>query len=63
MVKPFYCGVIMDIEDCITQYEEVFDGAPWYGSSFLKSIQEVPVSFWNQKPAGASHSIAELKRI
>ena len=38
----------------------MIDGIPWYGPSLLKSLQEIPASFWNQKPKGVSHSIAEL---
>lgn len=50
----------MDIEDSITQLEEVFEGQPWYGPSVLKSLQMIPVVLWNQKPQGAAHTIAEL---
>ncbi len=50
----------MDIEDCIVQIKEVFDGEPWYGSSILKVLENIPVEFWNQKVGKMSHSIAEL---
>ena len=50
----------MDIEDCISRLEEVFDGQPWFGPSFLSSLKKIPVTFWNQKPKGGVHSISEL---
>jgi len=50
----------MDIEDVITQLEEVFEGEPWYGPSVLKSLDMIPVALWNNKVEGASHTIAEL---
>ncbi len=50
----------MDIEDCIVQIKEVFDGEPWYGTSILKVLENIPVEFWNQKAGKMSHSIAEL---
>ena len=50
----------MDIEDSITQLEEVFEGHPWYGSPILKSLEEIPFIFWDQKLENASHTITEL---
>ncbi len=50
----------MDIEDCITQLEEVFEGEPWYGTSVLKSLELIPVLFWNKNLENSSSSIAKL---
>jgi len=50
----------MDIEDSITQLEEVFEGHPWYGPSILRSLEEIPVILWDQKLENGSHTIAEL---
>lgn len=50
----------MSIEDSIIQYNEVFEGEPWFGTSILKSLQDIPLLFWNKKPEKASHSILEL---
>ncbi|TSE09935.1 MULTISPECIES: DinB family protein [Aquimarina] len=50
----------MDIEDSITQLEEVFEGQPWFGPSILKSLKDIPVEFWDKKPEYVSHSITEL---
>ncbi|MCK8522279.1 DinB family protein [Aquimarina sp. D1M17] len=50
----------MDVEDCIQQIDEAFNGQPWYGPSLFKTLEEIPVIFWNQTPEGASHSITEL---
>ncbi|KAA1244825.1 DinB family protein [Aquimarina sp. RZ0] len=50
----------MDIEDSITQLEEVFEGFPWYGPPILKSLKTIPVLFWDQKMDDDSHSITEL---
>lgn len=50
----------MDIEDCITQFEEVFEGQPWYGPPFLKSLEQISVQFWDRKLNTDGHSIAEL---
>lgn len=50
----------MDIEDCIAQLEETYEGTPWYGDAIASSLDSISVTFWNQKPVGASHTIAEL---
>lgn len=50
----------MDIEDCVERLEESFSGKPWYGTSVWKSLEAIPAQFWNDKPTGISHSIAEL---
>ena len=50
----------MDIEDCITQLEEVFEGQPWFGPSLVDSLEKISVGFWNQKFKNQKHSIAEL---
>ena len=50
----------MDIEDCTTQMEELFEGEPWFGPALIDSLQKIPVNFWNQKTKNQKHSIAEL---
>ncbi|WP_025741133.1 DinB family protein [Aquimarina pacifica] len=50
----------MDIEDIVSQFEEVFEGTPWYGLSILKSVEAIPVKFWDQRSKGVAHTIAEL---
>lgn len=50
----------MSIKDSIIQYNEVFEGQPWFGTSILKSLQDIPLLFWNKKPEKTSHSILEL---
>ncbi len=50
----------MNIEDSITQFEEIFEGEPWFGSSILKSLKLIPVEFWDKKSGNVSHSITEL---
>ncbi len=50
----------MDIEDCITHLEETFIGQPWFGTSFLKSLENISFELWNRKSHGISHTIAEL---
>ncbi len=50
----------MDVEDSISQFEEVFEGAPWYGPSLITSLTEIPVEFWDQKLPHTAHTIAEL---
>jgi uncharacterized damage-inducible protein DinB len=50
----------MNIENSIIQYNEVFNEEPWFGTSVLKSLEQIPVLFWNKKPEKVSHSIAEL---
>ena len=39
----------MDIEDCITQLEEVFEGQPWFGPSLVDSLEKISVGFWDKK--------------
>jgi len=60
MVESKLKRVIMDIEDCITQLEEVFVGQPWFGPSFLKSLENTSFELWDYKSEGISHTIAEL---
>ena len=50
----------MDIEDCITQLIEVFEGQPWFGVSLVDSLEKISVGFWDKKFKNQKHSIAEL---
>ena len=50
----------MDIEDSIAQFEEVFEGNPWFGNPILQSLRDIPVGFWDKKPEKAPHTIAEI---
>jgi len=50
----------MDIEDSITQFEDFFEGTPWYGPAMLTSLEEIPAEFWDQRIKNASHTITEL---
>ncbi|WP_103072449.1 DinB family protein [Aquimarina sediminis] len=50
----------MNVKDSIKQYNEVFGGEPWFGASVLRSLENIPVSFWDRKPKNTSHSISEL---
>ncbi|WP_106791443.1 DinB family protein [Aquimarina sp. Aq78] len=50
----------MNIKDSIKKYDEVFEGEPWFGNSILKSLEHIPVLFWDKKPKKVSHSISEL---
>ncbi|PKV49636.1 putative damage-inducible protein DinB [Aquimarina sp. MAR_2010_214] len=50
----------MNIKDSIKKYDEVFEGEPWFGISMLKSLEHIPILFWDKKPNKVSHSISEL---
>ena len=50
----------MDIEDCITQLIEVFEGQHWFGASLVDSLEKISVDFWDKKFKNQKHSIAEL---
>ncbi|WP_062056205.1 DinB family protein [Aquimarina longa] len=49
-----------NIEESIIKLEEVFDGEPWFGTSIIKSLKQIPVKFWNKKLEKGSHTIAAL---
>ncbi|WP_108866461.1 DinB family protein [Aquimarina aquimarini] len=51
---------MMDPKESVIQYNEIFVGDPWFGDSIMKSLEHIPVGFWDKKPEKASHSISEL---
>ncbi len=50
----------MEIKDFIKSYQELFSGETWYGNSILKSLEDVPLEFWNEKPRNTKNTIAEI---
>ena len=48
------------MDDLISEYKEVFEGIPWHSESIMESIEKVPLEYYDQKLAGAHHTIGEL---
>ncbi len=50
----------MEIKDFVASYGELFNGETWYGNSIMKSLENVAVQFWNEKPKNTKKTIAEI---
>ncbi len=48
------------LTNLINEFNDVFEGEPWYGASVLDSLQAMPVELLNDKPYAAGHSVAVL---
>ena len=52
----------MHSQELLQEYQEVFEGSPWYGSAVIKTLRRIPFYLVNQKIQPQAHSIAELLR-
>lgn len=50
----------MTVKDFILNFNELFNGSPWYGVSTIASLETIPLEQWNRKPVGVSNSIAAI---
>lgn len=50
----------MSIKKIIKEYNDIFNGQPWYGTSLMDTLNDISFDEVNVKIKNKSHSIAEL---